>query len=73
MENGFRSPHKVPGNATTVRGRRLVETTPEVNREVAESAMLLSQGARRAIQMRNLTRGAGSVQGAPVTAAAGKA
>jgi len=30
---------------------RLVETTPEVNREVAESAMLLSQGARRAIEM----------------------
>jgi len=30
----------------TVRNGRLVETTPEVNREVAESAMLLSQGAR---------------------------
>jgi len=30
----------------------LVETTPEVNREVAESAMLLSQGARRAIEMK---------------------
>jgi hypothetical protein len=29
-----------------------VETTPEVNREVAESAMLLSQGARRAIEMK---------------------
>ena len=28
-----------------------METTPEVNREVAESAMLLSQGARRAIEM----------------------
>lgn len=36
----------------TVRNGRLVETTPEVNREVAESAMLLSQGARRAIEMK---------------------
>jgi hypothetical protein len=38
--------------AHTVRNGRLVETTPEVNREVAESAMLLSQGARRAIEMK---------------------
>jgi hypothetical protein len=48
MENGFPKldrPH-------TVRKGRLVETTPEVNREVAESAMLLSQGARRAIEMK---------------------
>jgi hypothetical protein len=36
----------------TVRNGRLVETTPEVNREVAESAMLLSQGAHRAIEMK---------------------
>jgi hypothetical protein len=36
----------------TVRNGQLVETTPEVNREVAESAMLLSQGARRAIEMK---------------------
>ena len=38
--------------AHTVRKGRLVETTPEVNREVAENAMLLSQGARRAIEMK---------------------
>jgi hypothetical protein len=38
--------------AHTVSKGRLVATTPEVNREVAESAMLLSQGARRAIEMR---------------------
>ena len=38
--------------AHTVRKGCLVETTPEVNREVAESAMLLSQGARRAIEMK---------------------
>lgn len=40
----------------TVRNGRLVETTPEVNREVAESAMLLSQGARRAIEMKREAR-----------------
>jgi hypothetical protein len=38
--------------AHTVRNGQLVETTPEVNREVAESAMLLSQGARRAVEMK---------------------
>ncbi len=44
----------------TVRNGRLVETTPEVNREVAESAMLLSQGARRAIEMKQEARQAAS-------------
>jgi hypothetical protein len=48
MENGFPKLDR----AHTVRKGRLVETTPEVNREVAESAMLLSQGARRAIEMK---------------------
>lgn len=48
MEDGFPRLER----AHTVRKGRLVETTPEVNREVAESAMLLSQGARRAIEMR---------------------
>jgi len=51
MENGLRPPHKTLSRAHTVCGDRLVETTPEVNRDVAESAMLLSQGARRAIEM----------------------
>ncbi len=52
MEKGFPRLDR----AHTVSKGRLVETTPEVNREVAESAMLLSQGARRAIQMRNDAR-----------------
>ena len=52
MENGFPKLDR----AHTVRKGRLVETTPEVNREVAESAMLLSQGARRAIEMRGEAR-----------------
>jgi len=34
-----------------VSGDRLVEATPEAIRDLAESAMLLSQGARRAIEM----------------------
>lgn len=38
--------------AHTVRRGHLVETTPEVNREVAASAMLLSQSAPRAIEMK---------------------
>ncbi len=51
MENGSRARLKKLDGAHTVCGDRLVETTPAVNREVAESAMLLSQGARRAIEM----------------------
>lgn len=46
--------------AHTVRKGHLVETTPEVNREVAESAMLLSQGAHRAIEMKQEARQATS-------------
>jgi hypothetical protein len=51
MENSAHARLKKLDRAHTVCGGRLVETTPEVNREVAESAMLLSQGARRAIEM----------------------
>jgi hypothetical protein len=51
MENGIPSSIRKLDRAHTVCGDRLVETTPEVNRDVAESAMLLSQGARRAIEM----------------------
>jgi hypothetical protein len=51
MENGSHPRLKKLDRAHTVCGDQLVETTPAVNREVAESAMLLSQGARRAIEM----------------------
>jgi hypothetical protein len=51
MRNGARPQPSTLERAHTVCGDRLVETTPAVNREVAESAMLLSQGARRAIEM----------------------
>jgi len=57
--------------AHTVRKGRLVETTPEVNREVAESAMLLSQGARRAIEMkREASEAADNAASAPAGHAA---
>lgn len=49
MDNG--SQH-TPDRAQVVRGDRLVDATPEVLAEVAESAMLLSQGAHRAIEMK---------------------
>jgi hypothetical protein len=69
MENGFPKLDR----AHTVRKGRLVETTPEVNREVAESAMLLSQGARRAIEMMREAREAGNGATAPAAPAPGTA
>ncbi len=71
MENGHRPPQKTLSRAHTVCGDRLVETTPEVNREVAESAMLLSQGARRAIEMLHEAENGSTVR--PASAAAGEA
>jgi hypothetical protein len=46
-----------------------METTPEVNREVAESAMLLSQGARRAIEMKREAQAASAAPGSAGQAA----
>jgi hypothetical protein len=66
MENGFPKLDCAP----TVRKGRLVETTPKVNREVAESAMLLSQGARRAIEMRREAREEATREAGSVTATA---
>jgi hypothetical protein len=53
--------------AQVVRDGRLVEATPEVLAEVAESAMLLSQGSRRAIEMKR------EAEDAAVRAASAKA
>jgi hypothetical protein len=58
--------------AYTVRKGRLVETTPEVNREVAESAMLLSQGASRAIEMKRKAHNGSKGQAVSAVAAAGQ-
>jgi hypothetical protein len=69
MENGFPKLDR----AHTVRKGRLVETTPEVNREVAESAMLLSQGARRAIEMKRDADNGSTDPAAPAIPAAAEA
>jgi hypothetical protein len=52
MENGSHRSNGKRDVAQIVRGGRLVDATPEAIRELAESAMLLSQGARRAIEMK---------------------
>jgi hypothetical protein len=68
MENGSHRSNGAPEVAQIARGGRLVDATPESIRELADSAMLLSQGARRAIEMK---REAGSADpDAPATAAA---
>lgn len=73
MENGPPPPQKKLSRAHTICGDRLVETTPEVNREVAESAMLLSQGARRAIEMMREANNGSTETAAPAGAATGDA
>lgn len=62
MENGLHRSNGAHDVAQIVRGDRLVEATSEAIRELAESAMLLSQGARRAIEMK---RAAASVSTNP--------
>jgi hypothetical protein len=52
MENGLHRSKGTHDVAQIARGDRLVEATAEAVRELAESAMLLSQGARRAIEMK---------------------
>jgi hypothetical protein len=52
MENGSHPSNGTHDVAQIVRGGRLVDVTPESIRELADSAMLLSQGARRAIEMK---------------------
>jgi hypothetical protein len=79
MENGFHGSQEKHDVAQIVCGDQLVDATPEAIRDLAESAMLLSQGARRAIEMRNEARervareagnGAGTPQADPATVAA---
>jgi hypothetical protein len=69
MEKGFPRLDR----AHTVSKGRLVETTPEVNRKVAESAMRLSQSARRTIQTRNDARNGNAEPAAASAAAADQA
>jgi hypothetical protein len=68
MENGSHLRLKKLDRAHTVCGDQLVETTPAVNREVAESAMLLSRGARRAIEMMREADNGNAERAAPAPA-----
>lgn len=52
MGNGLHRSNGTHDVAQIACGDRLVEATPEAVRELAESAMLLSQGARRANEMK---------------------
>ncbi|HEY4812205.1 MAG TPA: hypothetical protein VIH71_14215 [Solirubrobacteraceae bacterium] len=52
MENGSQSSNGKRDVAQIARADGLVDATPESIRELADSAMLLSQGAHRAIEMK---------------------
>jgi hypothetical protein len=52
MENGSHSSNGKRDVAQIARADGLVDATPESIRELADSAMLLSQGAHRAIEMK---------------------
>jgi hypothetical protein len=52
MENGSHPSNGTRDVAQIARRGGLVDATPESIRDLAESAMLLSQGARRAIEMK---------------------
>jgi hypothetical protein len=52
MKNGSHPSNGTRDVAQIASGGRLVDATPESIRKLAESAMLLSQGARRAIEMK---------------------
>ncbi len=69
MENGLHRSNGTRDVAQIVRGGRLVDATPEAIRALAESAMLLSQGARRAIEMKR-EADSNTAPDAPTTAAA---
>jgi hypothetical protein len=67
MANGSQGSNGTRDVAQIVCGDRLVDATPEALRDLAESVMLLSQGARRAIEMmreadEEAAREAGSVE-----------
>jgi len=73
MENGLHRSNGTPDVAQIVRGDRLVEATPEAVRELAESAMLLSQGAHRAIEMKRDAGNGSTDRAVPATPAAAEA
>jgi hypothetical protein len=73
MENGLHRPNGTCDVAQIVHGDRLVDVTPAATRELAESAMLLSQGARRAIEMMRDADNGSTDRAASATPAAAEA
>jgi len=73
MENGLHRSHGTHDAAQIARGDRLVDATPEALRELAESAMLLSQGARRAIEMKRAANNESMDSAVPTAPAAAEA
>lgn len=69
-ENGLHRSNGTRDVAQIVCGDRLVEATPEAVRELAESAMLLSQGASRAIEMKRAANNGSTDPTVPATPAA---
>jgi hypothetical protein len=73
MENGLHRSNGAHDVAQIARGDRLVDATPEAVRELAESAMLLSQGARRAHEMKRAANNGSTDPAVPATPAAAEA
>jgi hypothetical protein len=73
MENGLHRSNGTHDVAQIVRGDLLVDATPEATRELAESAMLLSQGARRAIEMKRDVNNGSTDRAVPAMPAAAEA
>jgi hypothetical protein len=73
MENGLHRSNGARDVAQIARGDRLVDATPEAVRELAESAMLLSQGARRAIEMKRSASNGSTDPAVPAIPAAAEA
>lgn len=70
MENGQHRSNGAHDVAQIARGDRLVDATPEALRELAESAMLLSQGARRAVEMKRAANNGSTDPAMPAAPAA---
>jgi hypothetical protein len=73
VENGSHSSNGTRDVAQIVCEDRLVDATPEAIRDLAESAMLLSQGARRAIEMKREADNGNAERAALATPAAAEA
>jgi hypothetical protein len=73
MENGLHRSNGTHDVAQIACGDRLADATPEALRELAESAMLLSQGAHRAIEMKRIANNESTDPAVPAIPAAAEA